>query len=133
MSNSPIVGQCCVKMLYNALSNCLMDSVVSNCPNIVQSSVKQSQTVQWTVLCPIAIIKIQYNVLSNSLCPTVQLLVNAVSNCLMASELSGQQFNGRTVLCPTVQWSGSAVSNSSMVSQCYVKLSNGWSAQCSTV
>ena len=45
------------------------------------------------------------------LCPTVQWLVYAVSNCPMACELSVQQSNGRTVLFPTFQWSDSPVSN----------------------
>ena len=45
------------------------------------------------------------------LCPTVQLLVYAVSNCTMACELGIQQSNGQTVLFPTVQWSDSPVSH----------------------
>ena len=42
------------------------------------------------------------------LCPTVQWLVNAESNCPMAGQLSVQLSNGWTVLCPTVEWLDSA-------------------------
>ena len=37
------------------------------------------------------------------LCPTVQWVVYAVSNCPMACDLIVQQSNGQTVLFPTVQ------------------------------
>ena len=47
-----------------------------------------------------------------------QMVVNAVSNCMMAGQLIVQKSYGWTVLCPTVQWSDSAVPKSSIVKQC---------------
>ena len=67
------------------------------------------------------------------LCPTVQWLVYAVSNCPMAYELSVQQSNVQSVLFPTVQWSDSPVSNFPKVGYCCVKMSNGWTVLCPTV
>ena len=63
------------------------------------------------------------------LCPTVQWLVYAVSNCSMACELSVQQSNGQTVLFPTVQWSDCAFSNCPMVGQSCVQLAKGQRGQ----
>ena len=74
----------------------------------------------------------QFNFLT-VLCPTVQWLDSAVSNCLMAGLCIVQLSNGRTVLCQTGQWLDSTVSNFLMVGQCCVKLSNGWSELCPNV
>ena len=102
----------------------MVDNSVSNYQNVGQCSVKLSNG--WTVLCP-----------------TLQWLVNVVSYCQMAGELSVQQSNdglcflqlsnGRTVLCPNVLRSESALSNCPMVGQCCVQQSNGYSMLCQTV
>ena len=54
------------------------------------------------------------------LCPIVQMLDNALSNCAMVGQRCVQQSNGESMLCPTVQWLVIWVFNCPMVGLCFV-------------
>ena len=100
VSNSPMVGQCCVQLskCWTMLCQTVqwLDSVVSNSPMVGQCCVQPSDGCR-------------------AGCPTVQW-----SECAFV-----QLSNGRTVLCPTVRRSDNALSNCPMVGQCCVQQSNG--------
>ena len=79
VSNSPMVGQCCVQLSKYCTMLCQtvqwLDSAVSNSPMVGQCCVQLSN--DWLVLCP-----------------TIQWSYSAVSNCQMVGQCFVQLSNG---------------------------------------
>ena len=109
VSNSPMVGLCCVQLSDGLWAECptvqWSDCAFSNCPMVGQSCVQLSKG-------------------RIMLCQTVQWLDSAVSNSPMVSECWVKLSDGWPAECSTVKWSDCALSNCPMVGQCCSKQSN---------
>ena len=100
VSNTPMVGQCCVQLSDGWWAECptvqWSDCALSNCPMVGQCCVQMSegqivlfQTVQWSD--------------------------SAVSNSPMVSQCCVKLSDGWSAECSTVQWTACALSNCPMV------------------